>query len=72
MRNVNRRAACATEQEKLSIAISGKGAFRRFKDVLFAYDDEEKAWFKFKEDRMKGIIDDWLLGYDLEPLEEGK
>ena len=32
-------------QAKLSQAIDGKGAFRRFKDVLMAYAPERERWF---------------------------
>ena len=37
--------------EKLSIALMGKGAFRRFKDVLHSVGDKwEQAWYKWRED----------------------
>ena len=38
--------------ELLEVAINGKGAFRRFKDVLLNYPEESERWFKFKDDRM--------------------
>lgn len=46
-------------KEKLSIAISGKGAFRRFKDVLLSYPEEGERWFKFKEGKLTGRIREW-------------
>ena len=47
--------------EKLSIALMGKGAFRRFKDVLHAIDDEwVQTWYRWKDDRLKEAVDAWL------------
>ncbi len=39
-------------KEKLCIAIDGRGAFRRFKDVLLGYPEERERWFKFKDARV--------------------
>ncbi len=39
-------------RELLDVAIMGRGAFRRFKDVLYNYPYEEKRWFAFKEAQM--------------------
>lgn len=39
--------------ELLEVAINGKGAFRRFKDVLLNYPEERERWFKFKDERME-------------------
>jgi hypothetical protein len=35
-------------QERLERAISGRGAFRYFKDVLLDYPAERERWFQFK------------------------
>ncbi|MGV9205917.1 MAG: UPF0158 family protein, partial [Promethearchaeia archaeon] len=40
-------------KEKLRIAIYGRGAFRRFKDVLRELSDMREKWFEFKERRIK-------------------
>lgn len=37
--------------ELLEVAIQGKGAFRRFKDVLARYSEEREVWFRFKDER---------------------
>ena len=37
-----------TLQERLIIAIDGKGAFRRFKDVLLHYPSERERWFNYR------------------------
>src|SRR5574341_418303 len=42
----------ANLKDKLCIALSGKGAFRRFKDMLLPYPEEEERWFKFKEEKL--------------------
>ncbi|MHB1001918.1 MAG: UPF0158 family protein [Armatimonadota bacterium] len=55
--------------EKLGIALNGKGAFRRFKDVLYDYPEERARWFKFSEDRVKQRVVDWLESIDIEPEE---
>jgi hypothetical protein len=36
--------------ELLEVAINGKGAFRRFKDILLNYPEERERWFRFKDD----------------------
>ncbi|MHA1522474.1 MAG: UPF0158 family protein [Promethearchaeota archaeon] len=35
--------------ELLVVALNGKGAFRRFKDVLISYPTYREKWFKFEE-----------------------
>ena len=46
--------------ELLGVAINGKEAFRRFKDVLLDYPEEEDRWFRFKDDRMEARALEWL------------
>jgi len=46
--------------ELLETAINGKGAFRRFKDVLARYSEERERWFHFKDDKMKERVLEWL------------
>lgn len=46
--------------ELLEVAINGRGAFRRFKDVLLRYAEERERWFKFKEERMRERALEWL------------
>lgn len=45
--------------DRLSRAISGRGAFRRFKDVLSAWPDLMARWFAFAEDRQRGRARAW-------------
>jgi hypothetical protein len=53
-------------QRKLSIALDGKGAFRRFKNVLRDYPEVEKEWFRFKNKRDKEEVKDWLESIGIE------
>jgi len=53
-------------KEKLWIAIDGKGAFRRFKDVLLRYPEVRKRWFEFKDKRTRERVMDWLEREDIE------
>jgi len=47
--------------EKLSIALNGKGAFRRFKDTLYHVDDQWlQAWYQWKDKRLKATVEEWL------------
>jgi len=56
----------ATLQERLIIAIDGKGAFRRFKDVLLRYPEERERWFSYRADRLHAYINDWLAEKDVQ------
>lgn len=47
-------------REKLSIAIDGRGAFRRFKNVLKKHSEERERWFEFKRSRTTKRVRDWL------------
>lgn len=46
--------------DRLSIAISGRGAFRRFKDTLSRWPDLMERWYAFSEDRQRGRARAWL------------
>ena len=53
-------------QELLAVALSGKGAFRRFKDVLLNFPDERNRWFAFSNDRLRERIKEWASEEDIE------
>ena len=53
-------------QEKLWIALDGKGAFRRFKDVLYNYPEERERWFKFQYEKKKSRLLKWLEDEEIE------
>lgn len=47
--------------EKLSLALDGKGAFRRFRDALHRIDDRWlQAWYQWREKHFKAAVDAWL------------
>ena len=54
--------------EKLTQAIDGKGAFRRFKDVLMAYGPERERWFSFRSERLRIFMEAWLNAHALNPV----
>lgn len=46
---------------KLSIALNGKGAFRRFKDTLHGVDDQWlQAWYQWRDKQLKAAVDEWV------------
>jgi len=53
-------------QERLVIAIDGKGAFRRFKDVLLHYPHERERWFNYRSDKLHAYINEWITEKDIE------
>lgn len=57
-------------QDRLGRAISGRGAFRYFKDVLLDDPRERERWFKFKDERVRQRVLEWLESEGIEPIEE--
>ncbi len=55
-------------QGKLTQAIDGKGAFRRFKDVLMNYAPERERWFSFRSERLRIFMEAWLGAHALAPV----
>jgi hypothetical protein len=51
----------------LAVAIRGRGAFRRFKDVLAAHPAERERWFAFRDGRLRARILDWLEAEGIKP-----
>lgn len=56
-------------QTKLTVAIDGKGAFRRFKDVLMSYPVQRERWFTFRSERLASCMKAWLTAHDIEAVE---
>jgi hypothetical protein len=46
--------------ERLDRAIHGRGAFRYFKDVLSDYPKVREDWFRFKNNRLRERVLEWL------------
>ena len=55
-------------QSQLWRAIDGRGAFRRFKDVLADHPAEEERWFRFEQERERQWAVDWLRAEGIEPV----
>src|SRR5450755_3106105 len=55
-------------RDQLTAAIDGKGAFRRFKDVLMAYGPERERWFAFRSERLRIFMEAWLGAHALNPI----
>ncbi len=53
-------------QERLVIAIDGKGAFRRFKDVLLHYPEDRERWFNYRARRLHAYVNEWLAEHGIE------
>ena len=49
-------------RDRLLIAIDGKGAFRRFKDVLLSFPVERERWFNYRADLLHNHINRWFEG----------
>lgn len=52
----------------LTQAIDGKGAFRRFKDVLMSQATERERWFAFRSERLRVFMEAWLTAHALVPV----
>ena len=57
-------------RERLTISVDGKGAFRRFKDVLLAYPAERERWFSYRAELLHWHIQQWLEQHDIHPTNE--
>jgi hypothetical protein len=56
-------------REQLGAAIDGKGAFRRFKDVLMNFAAERERWFTFRSERLRVFMEAWLTTHGIKPVQ---
>lgn len=56
-------------RQKLLNSIDGKGAFRRFKDVLMGYPADRERWFTFRSERLRSCMDGWLDAHGVEVVD---
>lgn len=54
-------------RERLALALRGKGAFGRFRDVVFRYPDLEARWNAMQQEWQVGEARRWLESLGLEP-----
>ncbi len=57
-----------TLRDRLIMSIDGKGAFRRFKDVLLGYPAERERWFSYRADLLHWHIHNWLQQNEIESI----
>jgi len=55
-------------RRRLTEAIDGKGAFRRFKDALVSYPDDRERWFSFRSGKLKVAMESWLMAHRIKPV----
>ena len=56
-------------KRQLQQAIDGKGAFRRFKDVLMSHPVDRERWFAFRSERLRSCMEAWLEAHGIKPVE---
>jgi hypothetical protein len=56
-------------RQQLLASIDGKGAFRRFKDVLMSFPVDRERWFTFRSERLRFCMESWLTAHGIEPVE---
>lgn len=57
--------------DRLGIAIEGRGAFRRFRDVLTSWPGELDRWYGYADDRQRGRARAWLAEAGYRPTRPG-
>ena len=57
-------------QERLWEGIQGRGAFRRFKDILVDHPDERARWFDYEARRTREEVLDWLAAEGIEGIDQ--
>ncbi len=69
-----RRFADSVEEadirEKLDLALRGKGAFGRFRDVVFPYPDLKAKWLTVRQEALLAEAKGWLDSLGIEPVYE--
>jgi Uncharacterised protein family (UPF0158) len=54
-------------RDRLEVALDGRGAFRRFKNVLLDVPADRERWFAFREERLHAAAREWLAKEGVEP-----
>jgi hypothetical protein len=54
-------------RDRLGVALDGRGAFRRFKDVLAEHPAERERWFRFHDARAREAMEAWLAEHRIDP-----
>jgi hypothetical protein len=56
-------------RRRLLAAIDGKGAFRRFKDVLMSFPVDRERWFTFRSERLRACMETWLSAHGIKAVD---
>jgi hypothetical protein len=56
-------------RERVLVAIDGKGAFRRFKDLLVHYPGVRERWFAYRGLHLHAYINEWIVVHQIELAE---
>lgn len=54
-------------RNRMEAAINGKGAFRRFKDILLTLPEERRRWFEYRDQMMRQRIVEWVREQGIVP-----
>jgi len=54
-------------RDRLEIALDGRGAFHRFKNVLLDFPVDRERWFAFRGERLRTAARQWLADQRIEP-----
>ena len=57
-------------RSRMLAAINGKGAFRRFKDILLTLPEERTRWFEFRDRQLRTRVLEWVKEHGLMPSNE--
>ncbi len=57
-------------RDDLAVALSGRGAFGRFRDVIRRYPEIDRAWQAFERDALLASAGEWLASLGIEPVYE--
>ena len=53
-------------RDRLEVALDGRGAFRRFKNVLLDHPAERERWFAHRDERLRAAAREWLAEHGVE------
>jgi len=54
-------------RDRLEVALDGRGAFRRFQNMLLDSPAERERWFVFRDKRLRAAARGWLMEQRVEP-----
>jgi hypothetical protein len=55
-------------RELLELALSGRGAFRRFKNVLLDFPADRERWFAVRDGHLRAAAREWLTEQGIETI----